>query len=101
MSVVQPDPAAIRLDVLSRMLTGRTEWSRGPQGWCLGPYELVARRAPGLPYELWKGKRCVAAMMTPRDAIAVTECLAEAAGRREAAPGTLFGLTVPAEHPSL
>jgi hypothetical protein len=40
-------------------------------------------------------------MMTPRDAIAVTECLAEAAGRREAAPGTLFGLTVPAEHPSL
>ena len=101
MSVAQPDPAAIRLEVLTRMLGGRNAWTRGPAGWCLGPYELVARREPGLPYELWKGKRCVAAMMAPRDAIAVTECLAEAAGQREAAPGTLFGLSVPAQHPSL
>ena len=83
-SLQEPDPAAIRLDALSRMLAGRNGWTRGSAGWCVGPYELIARRAPGLPYELWKGKRCVAALMAPRDAIAVAECLA--AGARESPP---------------
>jgi hypothetical protein len=58
------------------MVAERSGWTRGPTGWCVGPFELIARRAPGLPYELWKGNRCVAAMMAPRDAIAVGECLA-------------------------
>jgi hypothetical protein len=77
-----PDPAAIRLEVLSGMLAGREGWTRTDGGWQVGRYELITRRDPGLPYELWKGNRCVALLMAPRDAIAVAECLAEADGHR-------------------
>ena len=86
-----PDPAAIRLDVLSTMVADRGGWTRGPVGWCVGPFELVAQRAPGLPYELWKGNRCVAAMMAPRDAIAVAECLS-AMVRQAPTASSLVGL---------
>lgn len=91
-----PDPAAIRLEVLSRMLAGREGWTRRQDTWCLGPFELIARRGPGLSYELWRKKRCVAALMVPRDAIAVCECLAAAADGRASPPQTLFqGLSLP------
>jgi hypothetical protein len=94
-----PDPAAIRLEVLSHMLSEREGWTRTGEGWELGPYELIARRGPGLPYELWKGSRCVAALMVPRDAIAVTECLADAARRRRPADGALWqALALPPQH---
>jgi hypothetical protein len=94
-----PDPAAIRLEVLSHMLSDRDGWTRTGLGWGHGPYELIARRGPGLPYELWKGSRCVAALMVPRDAIVVTECLAEAARRRRSPAGALRqALAIPPQH---
>ena len=96
MSVQEPDPAAISLEALTRALSGHSGWTRGPEGWCVGPYELIARRAPGLPYELWKGKRCVAALMSPRDAIAVGECLAATARQSPPSAGTLVGLPLKA-----
>jgi hypothetical protein len=94
-----PDPAAIRLEVLDRMLSGRQGWTRSDGSWRMGPYELIARTTPGLSYELWKGRRCVAALMVPRDAIAVCECLASAASQRPSTPQTLFqGLSIPLPH---
>ncbi|MFN2490076.1 MAG: hypothetical protein ABR529_10120 [Actinomycetota bacterium] len=98
--VEAPDPAAIRLEVLSRMLAGREGWTRTGSSWRLGPYELIPRMSPGLPYELWKGKRCVAALMVPRDAIAVCECLALAASTRPPSDQSLFrALAIPAPPP--
>jgi hypothetical protein len=94
-----PDPAAIRLEVLSRMLTGREGWTSTETSWRLGDLELVPRTSPGLSYELWRGKRCVAALMVPRDAIAVCECLALAARERPSSPQRLFqGLSIPPPH---
>ncbi|CAN5702031.1 hypothetical protein BH24ACT26_BH24ACT26_05030 [soil metagenome] len=85
-----PDPAAIRLEVLSRILAGREGWARTEGGWAFGAYELIPRVAPGLSYELWRGARCVAAMMVPKDAIAVSECLAAADALRASTPQRLF-----------
>ncbi len=94
-----PDPAAIRFEVLSRMLTGREGWARAESGWRIGQYELIPRPTPGLSYEVWKGKRCVAALMVPRDAIAVCECLEAQANARPSSPHGLFqGLSIPLAH---
>jgi hypothetical protein len=94
-----PDPAVIRLEVLGRALAGREGWRRTEAGWALGALELVPRGSPGLSYELWRGPRCIAALMVPRDAIAVCECLAAADRARPAPPQRLFeALSIPAPH---
>jgi hypothetical protein len=91
-----PDPAAIRLEVLSRLVSGREGWSATADGWRLGAFELIPRSAPGLSYELWKGNRRVAALMTPRDAVAVSECLANEESLRPTSPERLFAsLAIP------
>lgn len=91
-----PDPAGIRLEVLTRLVEGREGWTSTPEGWRLGPYELVPTAHPGLSYEVWRGPRCIAAIMVPRDAVAVTECLCEAAGRIAPPPQRLFeNLSIP------
>jgi hypothetical protein len=92
-----PDPAAIRYEVLSRILAGREGWTNTGESWRLGDYELVARTSPGLPYELWRNKRCIAALMVPKDAVAVAECLDGAAQRLPSSPQRLFNaLSIPA-----
>lgn len=99
MGEASPDPAAIRLEVLTRMLGERDGWSRTDAGWAFGPYELVARTSPGLSYEVWRGPRCIAAIMVPRDAIAICECLAQAARERPSPPQRLFdSLAIPHAH---
>jgi hypothetical protein len=81
------------------MLAGREGWTRTDNSWRLGDYELIPRTSPGLSYELWRGKRCVAALMVPRDAIAVCECLALAASQQPSPPQRLFeGLSIPIPH---
>jgi hypothetical protein len=91
-----PDPAAIRYEVLSRILRGREGWTATATCWRLGDYELVPRTSPGLPYELWRRKRCVAAIMVPKDAVAVAECLAGAARNEPSSPERLFAaLAIP------
>jgi hypothetical protein len=91
-----PDPAAIRYEVLSRMLHGREGWTATGTSWRMGDYELVPRSSPGLSYELWRNKRCVAALMVPKDAVAVAECLAGAAQRVPGSPERLFAaLSIP------
>jgi hypothetical protein len=95
-----PDPAAIRYEVLSRALDGREGWTATGTSWRLGDYELIPRSSPGLPYELWRNKRCVAALMVPKDAIAVAECLAGAARSAPSSPERLFAaLSIPAPSP--
>jgi hypothetical protein len=91
-----PDPAAIRLEVLGRAVAGREGWTRTEAGWAFGPLEVIPQGAPGLSYELWRGPRCVAAVMVPRDAIAVCECLVAAARARPSPPQRLFAsLSIP------
>ena len=67
------DPARIRLELLGRLLGGRSGWARTGSGWRFGSFDLVARVDPDLPYELWKGGRRVAALMTANHAIKVCE----------------------------
>jgi hypothetical protein len=91
-----PDPAAIRMEVLDRMLADRDGWARTDLAWTIGAYELIPRTSPGLSYELWRGPRCVAAVMVPRDAIAVAECLAGTDSLRPSSPQRLYeGLSIP------
>jgi hypothetical protein len=99
MGDASPDPAAIRLEVLARMLAERDGWTPTEGGWGIGPFELVTRSAPGLSYEVWRGPRCIAAAMLPRDAIAICECLAQAARERPSSPQRLFdSLAIPLVH---
>jgi hypothetical protein len=85
-----PDPAAIRYEVLSRMLTGREGWSNAGGSWRFGDCELVPKPSPGLSYELWRNKRCIGALLVPKDAVAVAECLVAAARAVPSTPERLF-----------
>jgi hypothetical protein len=97
-----PDPAAIRYEVLSRVLRGREGWSSTGETWRLGEFELVPKASPGLPYELWRNKRCIAALMVPKDAVAVAECLDGAAREVPSSPERLFrALSIPVPNTAL
>ena len=96
MTSAAPDPAAIRLEVLSRLASAREGWSRSEAGWRHGPFEVIPYASPGLSYGVWRGPRCMAAVMLPRDAIAVCECLASAELERPSSPERLFrSLSIP------
>jgi hypothetical protein len=85
-----PDPAAIRNEVLSRMLASREGWSNVDGSWRFGDCQLVPKSSPGLSYELWRNKRCIGALLVPKDAVAVAECLVGAARALPSTPERLF-----------
>ena len=95
-----PDPAAIRYEVLSRILQGREGWSDANGSWQFGDCQLVPKSSPGLSYELWRNKRCIGALLVPKDAVAVVECLVGTARRLPSTPERLFSsMSIPLQDP--
>jgi hypothetical protein len=86
-NLVHEDPASIRLELIGRLLAGRDGWVRTSAGWRYGAYDLVPRVEPQLPYELWKGGRRVAALMTANHAIKVCEHVSRDTDPTSEAPG--------------
>ena len=72
------------------MLQGREGWSNADGSWRFGDYQLVCKASPGLSYELWRNKRCIGALLVPKDAVAVAECLVGAARGLPSTPERLF-----------
>lgn len=95
-----PDPAAIRYEVLSRILQGREGWTNTGGRWQFGDCLLVPKSSPGLSYELWRNKRCIGALLVPKDAVAVVECLVGAAQQLPSTPERLFrSMSIPVPNP--